>query len=61
MVIFLFYFENVVLRDMTDDEKYIELLAHLYRRALEFFLQRLKTGGDITGERLHFKIPRMPS
>lgn len=51
---FFFYFENVVLRRKGEEEKSLELLAHLDMLAFEFIFQRFTITGQILEEAKNF-------
>lgn len=54
--IFLFYFENVVSREVEDGKKSYELLSNLNVNAFEFLLSRFTKDRELKTEALGFKI-----
>lgn len=55
---FLFYFENVIAREIEEGKKSYELLAHLDGEAFEFFFSLFTKEGVLTDEALDFKKVR---
>ena len=58
---FFFFFENVAMRGKSDEEKALELLAHLEGEAFDFYYETFAEDRALTEEAMNYALVKMPS
>ena len=53
---FFFFFENVAMRGKSDEEKALELLAHLEGEAFDFYYETFAKDGALTEEAMNYAL-----